>query len=125
MFNEGTVFAMIAVKDLNTAKEFYGGTLGLMQTDENPGGVTYKSGTGKLFVYQAPTAGTNQATSAAWEVADVQATIADLKGKGIVFEHYEIPGATTEGDSMVMGSMQAAWFKDPDGNTLQIGNNPH
>ena len=53
----GTVFATLAVSDIEAGKEFYGGILGLQQIDENPGGVTYESGTGKLFVYVAPTAG--------------------------------------------------------------------
>ena len=121
MLSEGTVFATLAVKDLATAKQFYGTTLGLQQVDENPGGVAYQSGTGRLFVYQAPTAGTNQATSASWEVANIEATVADLKDKGIIFEQYEIPGATRQGDILVMGPMKAAWFKDPDGNILSVG----
>ena len=120
MLGQGTVFATIAVKDINNAKEFYGKTLGLTQGDENPGGVTYQSGTGRLFVYQAPTAGTNQATCASWEVEDIDGAVAELKGKGITFEHYDFPGGTLEGDIHVMGGMKAAWFKDPDGNILNV-----
>lgn len=123
MLSEGTVFATIAVKDLKAAKNFYGEKLGLKQIDDNPAGVTYQSGSGKLFIYQAPTAGTNQATCAAWGVGDVEATIAELKAKGITFEHYDLPGATHEGDVHVMGQLKAAWFKDPDGNILSVGNN--
>jgi catechol-2,3-dioxygenase len=103
-------------------KVSYGETLGLKQVDENPGGVAYQSGTGTLFVYQSPTAGTNQATSAAWQVADMEATAEALKAKSVRFEHYEIPGAVSQGDIFVMGAMKAAWFKDPDGNILSIVN---
>lgn len=120
MLSNSTVFATLAVKDIEAAKQFYGGKLGLTMSDENPGGVTYTSGSGKLFVYQAPTAGTNQATSASWGVDNVEATVAELKGKGISFEHYELPGATMEGDVHVIGDMKAAWFKDPDGNILNV-----
>ena len=122
MFAEGNVFAILAVKDLTTAKQFYGQILGLSQVDENPGGVMYQSGNGRLFVYQAPTAGTNQATSASWEVQNIQAVVDELKNKGITFEKYDIPGAAWEGDISIMGPMKAAWFKDPDGNILSIGN---
>ena len=38
------------------------------------------------------------------------------------FEHYDMPGVEHQGDVHVMGEMQAAWFKDPDGNTLCVGN---
>ncbi len=120
MLNQGKVFATLAVSDINKAKEFYGTTLGLSQVDENPGGVTYESGGGRLFVYQSPTAGTNQATCASWQVDDIQSVVNDLKGKGINFEHYEVPGATMDGDIHVMGPMKASWFKDPDGNILNV-----
>ena len=46
--------------------------------------------------------------------------IAALKGKGVSFEHYELPGTTLDGDVHVMGDMKAAWFKDPDGNILSV-----
>ncbi len=121
MLSGSNVFATVAVRDINAAKKFYGETLGLKQTDENPGGVTYQSGNGKLFVYQSPTAGTGQATCASWEVEDIEAVVDDLKGKGITFEHYDMPGGTREGDVHVMGTMKAAWFKDPDGNVLGMG----
>ena len=122
MLNDSTVFATLAVKDTAAAKQFYGEKLGLKQIDENPGGVMYQSGSGKLFVYQASTAGTNQATGASWEVPNVEATVADLKSKGVSFEHYDLPGAKLEGDIHIMGPMKAAWFKDPDGNILFVGN---
>ena len=122
MINEGTIFATLAVTDIEAAKDFYGSKLGLRMLSENPGGVMYGSGSGKLFVYQTGLAGTNQATGATWEVSDVEAVVADLLGKGITFEHYNIPGAEQRGDISVMGDMQAAWFKDPSGNVLCISN---
>lgn len=120
MLNDSDVVAMAAVTDLEEAKKFYGGTLGLNQTDENPGGVTYTCGHGRLFIYQAPTAGTNQGTSATWEVSDIKAVVDDLDSKGIGFEHYEMPGATLDGHIHDWGGMKAAWFKDPSGNTLGL-----
>jgi catechol 2,3-dioxygenase-like lactoylglutathione lyase family enzyme len=120
MLNEGTVFATLAVSDMEVAKEFYGGTLGLAEVDENPGGVTYASGDGKLFVYQSENAGTNEATSASWEVDDVEAVVTALAAKGISFEHYDMPDVTREGDIHFMGPYKSAWFKDPDGNILNI-----
>lgn len=121
MLAEGRVFATVAVNDLAAAKQFYGETLGLELSDENPGGVTYNSGGGKLFVYQAPTAGTNQATSASWDVDNIEVVVEELRGKGIVFEQYDIPGAEKQGDINIMGGMKAAWFKDPSGNILAVG----
>ncbi|TAH35166.1 VOC family protein [Candidatus Saccharibacteria bacterium] len=121
MLGESTIFATIAVSDIAAGKQFYGETLGLEQTDENPGGVTYTSGTGKLFVYQSPAAGKGQATCAAWNVGDIDAVVADLKQKGVVFEHYEGMPGEWDGDVLVIGNMKAGWFKDPDGNILSVG----
>jgi catechol 2,3-dioxygenase-like lactoylglutathione lyase family enzyme len=122
MLGNEPVYATIAVKDINKAKEFYGRTLGLEQVDENPGGVMYKSGGGKVFVYPSQEAGTNRATYAAWETSDVEAAVNELKAKGVLFEQYDdLPEVTREGDIHVMGDMKAAWFKDPDGNILSIG----
>jgi extradiol dioxygenase family protein len=123
MLNESTVMAMVAVKDLDVAKKFYGETLGLGEGEANQAGVLYESGGGKLFVYQAPTAGTNQATSATWNVTDIQTVVDGLKAQGVSFEHYEFPGAEYEGDGgeiHLMFGEKGAWFKDPDGNILGL-----
>ena len=87
------------------------------------GATVFTSGDGGVFVYPSQFAGTNKATAAAWQVDNVDATVNDLKAKGVTFEHYDnIPGGSREGDVHVMGDLRAAWFKDPDGNILNIVN---
>jgi catechol 2,3-dioxygenase-like lactoylglutathione lyase family enzyme len=120
MLKEANIMATLAVKDLSAGKKFYGETLGLNQANENPGGVAYKCGEGTLFVYQSETAGTGQATCASWQVADIEAAVDELKQKGISFEHYDMPKAEVRGDIYVYGPMKSAWFKDPDGNILNL-----
>ena len=122
MLSDSPITPTIAVKDIEAAKKFYAETLGLKQVNENMGGVTYQCGNTQLFVYSSQFAGTNQATYVVWIVDDVDTEVADLKSKGISFERYELPGTTWEGDVASMGTMKAAWFKDPDGNILSLGN---
>jgi hypothetical protein len=55
-----------------------------------------------------------------WTVDDVNDEVAALRTKGVVFEHYDMPGMTREGDVYVAGDMKVAWFKDPDGNILNV-----
>jgi IS30 family transposase len=43
-----------------------------------------------------------------------------LKAKGVTFEHYDLPDTRREGDVHISGHMKIAWFKDPDGNILNI-----
>jgi catechol 2,3-dioxygenase-like lactoylglutathione lyase family enzyme len=125
MLNESSVFAVVAVKDMAQAKQFYGETLGLKPAmDEDAGGgVMYQSGNGRIYIYSSQYAGTNQATVAGWEVSDLEGAIAELKGKGITFEHYDFPDVEHQGDIHIMGGTKAAWFKDPEGNILSLGTN--
>jgi catechol 2,3-dioxygenase-like lactoylglutathione lyase family enzyme len=122
MLASAPVAAVVAVSDMERGKEFYEGTLGLQKSDmDDPGGVLYVCGMdSRILVYESQYAGTNEATAATWLVEDIDREIADLKGKGISFEHYELPDTTVEGDVHVMGDLKAAWFKDPDGNILNI-----
>ena len=57
-----------------------------------------------------------------WAVEDVDAEVRALKAKGVTFEHYDMPGLKLEGDIHVAGPTKVAWFKDPDGNILNIIN---
>lgn len=115
------VITNIAVKDMTESKKFYGETLGLSVVDENDYGITYRSGSGRLFVYQAPTAGTGQATCATWQLKDgINDVVAKLEERSIRFEHYEFPGVEYEGSVHVMGGTKSAWFRDPSGNILGL-----
>lgn len=117
MLSDFSISPVLAVKDLAAATQFYGGKLGFMPAKENEYEIYYKSGNGDFSIYVSDYAGSNQATAATWEVTDIENVVSDLKEKGISFEHYESLG-TLEGDIHVMEGMKAAWFKDPDGNTL-------
>jgi catechol 2,3-dioxygenase-like lactoylglutathione lyase family enzyme len=123
MLSDNNVCASIAVKDMAAATKFYGETLGLEATMETPGGTFFKSGSSGVFVYPSQHAGTNKATYAAWNIEDVKGAVEALKAKGVTFEQYpDMPDVTLEGDVHVMGDLKAAWFKDPDGNILNIVN---
>jgi catechol 2,3-dioxygenase-like lactoylglutathione lyase family enzyme len=114
--------ATIAVKDLETARKFYGETLGLALDGAGDDQVqVYRSGDSRVVVYRSQYAGTNQATSATWGVGEeIERVVGDLKGKGVKFEHYDLPGLTRKGDLHVAGRFRGAWFKDPDGNILHV-----
>jgi catechol-2,3-dioxygenase len=118
MLAQEQVIPTVAVKNLDTASRFYEQTLGLTREPSEPSTATYRAGSARLLVYESQFAGTNQATAVTWAVGDVDATVKDLKAKGLRFEHYDMPNMKHEGDVHVAdnGHMRAAWFKDPDGN---------
>jgi len=124
MLADKTASAVLAVNDMKKAKQFYGETLGLPEAgDETPGGVMYKSGSSVIFIYPSEFAGSNKATAVGWGVGDdIERVVSELKAKGVIFEHYDMPQAKLEGDIHVMGELKSAWFKDPDGNILNLVN---
>ena len=122
MLAERDAAATIAVKDLDRAKKFYEGILGLKPSGGQDSEVrVYQSGNSKIVVYKSQYAGTNQANAVTWGVGDdLDGVVQTLKAKGVVFEHYDLPGLTRKGDVHVAGRFKAAWFKGPDGNILHI-----
>lgn len=120
MLKDADVMATIAVKNLEAARRFYEGQLGLEVADgAEPGVLSLRSGGSTLLVYESQFAGTNQATAATWTVGkEIRDIVQALKARGVSFEHYNLPDTTVEGDIHVSGKMEVAWCKDPDGNIL-------
>lgn len=117
-----TAHATIAVTDLEGARKFYEGTLGLKPMEERSDGVRYEAGKGTWFlIYPSQFAGTAKSTYMTFEVEDLATVVKELRGRGVVFEEYDLPGLkTTEGIAEIQG-VRGAWFKDPDGNILAVG----
>ena len=124
MLGDRDAVANLAVKDLQIAKKFYQDMLGLTPVDaEGHEVVVFRSGNSTINVYRSKYAGTNQATAVTWAVGDgLESIVAKLKAKGVTFEHYDMHGMKREGDVHVSGDMRVAWFKDPDGNILNLVN---
>src|SRR5262249_45817256 len=122
MLGDSDITTLVAVKSLDEAKSFYEGKLRLARTDNSPGWVQYRSGTGTLIVYESEHGGSNQATTAAWTVKDVAETVRELKRNGVSsFQQYDdLPGATRDGDIHRAGAVKMAWFTDPSGNIFEV-----
>lgn len=85
--------------------------------------LVFQSCNSTLNVYRSDYAGINKVTAVTWAVGDELENIVDeLKLKGVKFEHYDMPDLKREGDIYSNGTMKAAWFKDPDGNILNLVN---
>ncbi len=122
MLNDTTAVATVGVRDMKRAKQFYEGKLGLQPVESmGDSAAAYRTGSSSLFVYESKFAGTNQATAVTWDLGtDVDNVVRDLKGKGIAFEHYDLPDTRLDGDIHVSGNRRLAWLKDPDGNILAL-----
>jgi catechol 2,3-dioxygenase-like lactoylglutathione lyase family enzyme len=121
MLKNAPIVPYIPTADVAKARKFYEGTLGLVPKEEYAGGVFYECGKGSVvFLYQSAGAGTSKASQAFWGVDDVEAEVAELKAKGVVFEEFDMPGAKTVNGIATGGGAKTAWFKDPDGNILAV-----
>jgi catechol 2,3-dioxygenase-like lactoylglutathione lyase family enzyme len=121
MLREQEVCAYAPVSDVERGRRFYEDVLGQRPIMSDPGGVLYECGNGsKFFMYQSDGAGTSKASTLFWDVADIETEVADLKARGVTFEHYDMPDVTWQGDVALTPGAKAAWLKDPDGNILAL-----
>lgn len=72
------------------------------------------------FLYPTDNAGTSSASQAFWQVEDIEREVAELKARGVTFEHYDMPDLETDGEIVTGGGARAAWFKDTEGNILAV-----
>jgi catechol 2,3-dioxygenase-like lactoylglutathione lyase family enzyme len=117
---------IIPVSDLDRAASFYKETLGLKELEryEDPAAnpmIRYAVGGGSVLVYKSVGAGQSRHTVAGFVVEDIEAEVDDLRQRGVAFEEYDLGDISTEGGIATIGTARAAWFKDPDGNVLAIG----
>jgi predicted enzyme related to lactoylglutathione lyase len=120
MLRAAPIRAYIPVSDLSRARNFYEKTLGLTPKEEYAGGVIYECGGAEVFMYPTKNAGTSKASQAFWQVNDVEAEVAELKARGVVFEEYDMPGIVMKNSIATAGGAKTAWFKDSEGNILAV-----
>jgi catechol 2,3-dioxygenase-like lactoylglutathione lyase family enzyme len=124
MLGDARVITAIPVRDVRRARGFYEGILGLsfVGGPRADGSFEYECGAGTgLFTYPTEeNAGKSPATLAAWHVDDVEATVKALRDKGVVIEEYDLPGFKTEDGIATLPGARTIWFKDPDGNILNV-----
>jgi predicted enzyme related to lactoylglutathione lyase len=121
MLKNSPIVPYIPATDIPRARRFYEEKVRLVPREEVAGGVVYECAGGSwVFLYESAGAGTSKASQAFWQVADVEAEVADLKSRGVIFEEYDMPGIKTVDGIATMGGTKGAWFKDSEGNILAI-----
>jgi catechol 2,3-dioxygenase-like lactoylglutathione lyase family enzyme len=130
MLQHSDVTTRIPAQDLARARSFYSSKLGLEPIEERPGGLRYKCGNSYFVLFQSSGSASGNHTQMAWEVDDIQATVSELRNRGVVFEEYDLPGIKTiDGIAAIEGNYpskgaageRGAWFRDSEGNLLAIG----
>jgi catechol 2,3-dioxygenase-like lactoylglutathione lyase family enzyme len=129
LLQRGEVTARIPVQDLERARSFYAEKLGLEPSEERPGGLLYRCASTEFALFESAGASPGTFTQMAWQVDDIEATVAELRERGVAFEEVDVPGLKTVGGiAEVAGNYpskgsgeRGAWFRDSEGNMLGIG----
>ena len=112
---------VLPAADLQRARTFYHDKLELDPDEMHDGMLMYHASKGSAFeIYETSNAGTAKNTQMVWMTDDLDAEMARLRKRGVVFEDYDIPGMKTENGVATMGDSKAAWFRDTEGNFLCI-----
>lgn len=121
MLSDSAVTTMLPVKDIDRARKFYEGRLGLKPGGFKPDGkFVYAVGGSTLALFPKPEGTKADHTAISFRVPDIAAAIQALKRAGVVFEDYDFPGLKTVDHVCVLGAEKAAWFMDTEGNCLCI-----
>jgi catechol 2,3-dioxygenase-like lactoylglutathione lyase family enzyme len=129
MLRNGRVATRLPARNLERAKAFYAEKLGLEPVEEREGGLRYVCAAGEFALFESAGSASGDHTQMGWEVDDIEATVRDLRARGVVFEEYDFPGLKTvdgiadiEGNYPSKGSGErGAWFRDSEGNMLGLG----
>jgi catechol 2,3-dioxygenase-like lactoylglutathione lyase family enzyme len=121
MFRDSKAFSGFAVKDLEAAKAFYGGTLGLDVRPSEMGMLELHLAGGRtVLIYPKEDHAPANYTILNFPVDDVDAAVDQLTKAGVRMERYgEGFGQDEKGISRGMGP-DIAWFTDPSGNILSV-----
>jgi catechol 2,3-dioxygenase-like lactoylglutathione lyase family enzyme len=129
VLKDSDVSTRLPAQDLARARAFYADKLGLEPVEERPDGLRYQCGSGRFSLFASTGTASGTHTQMAWEVDDLQAVVAELRRRGVVFEEVDAPGLrTVDGIAEIEGNYpsagvgeRAAWFRDSEGNLLGIG----
>ena len=129
MLRSERVASRLPAQDLGRARAFYAEKLGLEPVEEREGGLRYVCAQGEFALFASAGAASGDHTQMGWEVDDIEATVRELRARGVVFEDYDLPGLTTiDGIADIEGNYpskgrgeRGAWFRDSEGNMLGIG----
>jgi predicted enzyme related to lactoylglutathione lyase len=121
MLKDAPIVPYIPATDVARARKFYEEKVGLVPRETVAGGVVYECGLHSwVFLYPSGGAGTSRASQAFWQVANLEAEVAELRARGVIFEEYDMPGMKTVNGITTAGGSKAAWFKDSEGNILAL-----
>ena len=118
----------LPAQDLERARAFYRDKLGLEPVEERTGGLRYVCGPTEFHLFSSSGVPSGESTQMAFEVENLEATLADLRARGVTFERFEMPGFGDRGDTITAPDNYPSkrtgevgtFFYDSEGNLIGI-----
>ena len=120
MLEGDRVHTTLPAMDIERAKAFYTKKVGATPGASSPGGMFFTFGETRFVIYPTPNPNRGGHTQMGISVKDVDAAVRELRGRGVTFEEYDMPGLKTAGGIADTPGGRAAWFRDTEGNTVGL-----
>ncbi|WP_150306436.1 VOC family protein [Planctomonas psychrotolerans] len=123
MFTTARAFSGFSVDDIDTARSFYEGTLGIRVTENSMGFLDLHLDSGAtVLVYGKDGHTPASFTILNFPVDDIDAAVDDLNARGVSTTIYgDDPDLPTDAKGIMRGNgPDIAWFRDPAGNVLSV-----
>ena len=116
------VIGFVTTAKPDEARAFYADRLGFRFVDDDGFALVFDANGTMLRIAKAPSFTPAAGTVLGWEVDDIHAAVAELHGRGVAFEQFNLPFLKQDENGVwtAPNGNQVAWFKDPDGNVLSI-----
>jgi catechol 2,3-dioxygenase-like lactoylglutathione lyase family enzyme len=121
---DANLVAFVASTDLTRSARFYLDTLGLTAEEDSPHALVVNGGGATLRITLVKERAPAEYTVLGWQVADIHAAVDELRGRGVEFRRYDGFDQDDHDTWTAPSGARVAWFKDPDGNTLSLEQEP-
>jgi catechol 2,3-dioxygenase-like lactoylglutathione lyase family enzyme len=129
LLSASTTITKLPAQDLDRARAFYRDKLGLTPVEEREGGLRYVAASGEFHLFLSTGTASGESTQMGFEVDDIDAVVAELRSRGIVFGEIDAPGfkvvagiIEVEGNYPSKGEGERGmFFHDSEGNLLALG----
>lgn len=120
MLDKCDIAAFVATTNPESAKKFYGGTLGLKLLSDDQFALVFDVNGTTLRVQKVKDISPHPYTSLGWHVSEIESAVRYLEQRGVRFERFDGFGQDELGIVTFPNGNKVAWFKDPDGNILSL-----
>lgn len=120
MLSNSRIATFIATSKPAEALKFYEDVLGLTLVSDEEYAIVFDSNGTTLRVQKAGKFTPQPFTALGWHVDNIEATMTDLRAKGVTFEQFPWMPEDSNGIMTFPDGARVAWFKDPDGNLLSL-----